>query len=177
MSNPQRILAPITFLLAFAPAVAMAQEWKDFTSAECRCSAQLPGMPQQRSNSLPSKFGPLDQRMITLDVPGTAFFALSYVDFPKDAFTKAKTDDILDDVRETSVSNVKGSKLRSETKVTMNGFPGREIKIDSPGKMVMHGRTYLVKERLYQLIVVMPEAREAAGDSKKFLDSFKFQKP
>ena len=176
MSNSLRIRAPLMFLLTLAPAVAMAQEWKDFTSAECRCSAQLPGMPQQRSNTMQSKFGTLDAKMIMLDVPGTAFFALFYVDYPKDVITKDKPDEILNDVREAAVANVKG-KLRSETKITMNGFPGREVKIDSPGKMVMHGRIYLVKERLYQVIVVMPESRESAGESKKFLDSFKFQKP
>lgn len=176
MSKLLRFSAPLTLLLALVPAVAVAQEWKDFTSAECRCSAQFPGMPQQRTQPLQSKLGALEAKMIILDVPGTAFFALFFMDYPKDAVSSRKPDELLADARDAAVNNVKG-KLASETKVTMNGFPGRELKIDAPGDMTLHARMYVVKDRLYQAIVVLPKSRDSSGDGKKFLDSFKFQKP
>jgi hypothetical protein len=178
MNTSLRVSAPLVALLglALAPAVASAQEWKDFSSAECRCSAQFPGMPQQRTQPLQSKHGSVESKMIILDVPGTAFFALSYIDYSKEAAAKARPDENLDDARDAALGYVKG-KLRDETKITMNGYPGRELKIDAPGNMVVNARMYLVKERLYQAIVVLPKSREASGDAKKFLESFKFQKP
>lgn len=179
MSKLSRVLAPLALLFlagVLVPAVASAQEWKDFTSAECRCSAQFPGMPQQRTQPLQSKLGALEAKMIILDVPGTAFYALFYMDYPKDAVSSRKPDDLLADAKDAAVSNVKG-KLASESKITMNGFPGRELRIDAPGDMQLNARMYVVKERLYQAIVVLPKTREGSGDAKKFLDSFKFQKP
>lgn len=166
----------VAVFLALAPAVAVAQDWKDFTSAECKCSAQFPGMPQQRTQPHQSKYGALESKMILLDVPGTAFFALAFIDYPKEAEASRKPDEMLADIRDTAVGNVKG-KLTSETKITMNGYPGRELRIDSPGNMSLHARFYLVKDRIYQSLVVVPKAREGSGDAKKFLDSFKFQKP
>jgi hypothetical protein len=163
-------------LVALAPRLASAQEWKEFSSPECRCSAQFPGAPQPRTQPLQSKYGSHEAKMWILDVPGNAFFALFYMDYPKDSFAKAKPEDLLADARDEAVKNVKG-KLVSETKITMNGYPGREFKIASPGALNLHARIFLAKERLYQVIAVVPEARDSAGDAKKFLDSFKFQKP
>lgn len=176
MSKLFRISAPVAFLLALAPAVASAQEWKDFTSAECRCSAQFPGTPQQRTQPAQSKFGSLEGKIITLDVPGNAWFAVYFTDYPKDAAEKRKPDVILNDARDEAVKNVKG-KLATETKITMNGFPGRELRIDAPGDMTLHARMYVVNERLYHLLVVTSKAKDASADAKKFLESFKFQKP
>jgi hypothetical protein len=163
-------------VVGLAPAAAMAQEWKDFSSNECRCSAQFPGTPQQKTQTMQTKVGSLDAKMIMLEVPGAAFYALAFVDYPKDKVGDAKPDGLLDGARDGAVSNVKG-KLASETKISMNGYPGRELKIEAPGDLALHARLYMVKERLYQSLVVMPKAKEASGDSKKFLDSFKFQKP
>jgi hypothetical protein len=174
MRTPLRFLAPLA-LIVLAPALAAAQEWQDFNSPECRCSASYPGKPQPKTQSMQTKVGTLDARMFMLEMPN-AFYALAFVDYPRDAIAKNSPDSLLDAARDGAVGNVKG-KLASETKVSMNGFPGRELRIEAPGDLALQARMYLVKERLYQVLVVMPKAKESAADSKRFLDSFKFQKP
>ena len=167
-------LAPLALVLAMTPSLASAQEWKPYSSDECRCSAQYPGTPQLRTTPMRTNLGNLDAKMITLEVP-EAFYAIAYVDYPKDKLAKANPDDLLNGARDGAVANVKG-KLANETKVSMNGFPGRELRIEAPGDLVLNARMYMVKERLYQSLVVTPKPREGAADAKKFLDSFKFQK-
>ncbi len=175
MKRSLRLFAFLATGLVLAPALATAQEWKEFTSAECRCSASFPGTPQQRTQTMRTNLGTLDAKMVTVEVPD-AFYAIAFVDYPRDKLGKTAPDTLLDGARDGAVSNVKG-KLASETKISMNGYPGRELRIEAPGDLVLNARLYMVKERLYQTLVVMPKARENAADSKRFLDSFKFQKP
>jgi hypothetical protein len=171
----QRHVAILAFAVALAPAIASAQDWKEFNSQECRCSAQFPGTPQPKTQGMQTKVGTLEARMFMLEVPG-AFYAMAYVDYPKDALAKKAPDELLDGARDGAVGNVKG-KLTTETKVSMSGYPGRELRIDAPGDLALVARIYLVKERLYQILVVMPKSKESDAEAKKFLDSFKFGKP
>jgi hypothetical protein len=106
----------------------------------------------------------------------SAFYAVAFVDYPKEAVASSKPDDLLDGARNGAVEKVKG-KLESEEKITMNGFPGRELRIAAPGDLKLSARIYMVKARLYQTIVVAPKAKEVAGNTKRFLDSFKFTAP
>jgi len=170
-------MAPLAFVvsLAMAPSLAAAQEWKPYNFDECHCSAQFPGTPQVRTTPVRTNLGNLDAKMATLEVP-EGFYAIMFVDYPKDRPTKSTPDDILTGVREGQVANLKG-KLVSETKITMNGFPGRELRIEAPGDLVLFSRVYLAKERLYQSLAVTPKKREGSADVKKFLDSLKFEKP
>jgi hypothetical protein len=169
-----RTLASLAFLTALAPAIASAQDWKEFNSQECRCSAQFPGTPQLKTQGMQTKVGTLEAKMFILEMP-SAFYATAYVDYPKEGLGKKAPDELLDGARDGAVGNVKG-KLANETKISMNGYPGRELRIEAPGDLALQARIYLVKERLYQILVVMPKAKEGEAEAKKFLDSFKFSK-
>ncbi|HEY3021991.1 MAG TPA: hypothetical protein VGJ32_17460 [Solirubrobacteraceae bacterium] len=172
--------APLALVALVVPALASAEEnkeeWKEQSFKDCRCSAQFPGTPQEKTTSTQTQLGSLDTTLITLDVPGVAFYALAFVDYPRDKVTDKNPDNLLDGARDGAVKKVKGQLIK-ETKVTMNGSPGRELRIEAPGGMVLHARIYMVRERLYQALVVVPTARADAAENKKFLDSFKFQKP
>ena len=168
-------LLATTFLMLLASGAIADEGWKDNRSDDCRCSAQFPGTPQTKSQKMQSSIGPLDSKMIMLEVPNSAFYALAYVDYPKEEVGKANPDKLLDGARDGAVGKVKGT-LKSETKISMNGFPGRELRIEAPGDIALAARIYLVKERLYQTLVVTPKPRSEAPEVKKFLDSFKFDK-
>jgi hypothetical protein len=167
-----RHLASLAFVVALAPAIALAQDWKEFNSEDCRCSAAFPGTPQPKTQGMQTKVGTLEAKMFMLEMPN-AFYAMAFVDYPKEAMGKQSPDQLLESARDGAVGNVKG-KLASETKISMNGYPGRELRIEAPGDLALVARLYLVKERLYQILVVMPKAKEGTADAKKFLDSFKF---
>jgi hypothetical protein len=171
-----RSLASVTLLLGWV-ASASADEWKEHTSTEGRYTAQFPGTPQQMAQRMDTKVGNLEAKVAMLSLPdNSAFYAVAFVDYPKEALAKSKPDELLDGARNGAVEKVKG-KLELEEKVTMNGFPGRELKISAPGDLKLTARIYMVKSRLYQIIVVAPKAKEIAGNTKRFLDSFKFTAP
>ncbi len=171
---PRLNLLPVLAIMLLGAATASAQEWKEHRSDDCRCSALFPGTPQAQTQRMPSNFGPLESKMIMLDIKNVAFYGVAYVDYPKDATSKPQ--ETLNAARDGAVSKVKGT-LKSENKITMNGYPGRELRIDAPGEAVLLARIYLVKERLYQTIVVTKVAQVDSPENKKFLESFKFDKP
>src|SRR5215467_13701174 len=116
------LIASIALALVAVTAVARAQEaaapeWKDQTFKECRCSASFPGTPQTKTQSMQTKVGNLDSTMIMLEVPNQAFYALAYVDYPKDAIASSKPDALLDGARDGAVGKVKGT-LKNETRIT-----------------------------------------------------------
>jgi hypothetical protein len=171
-------LALASLVTMVGAGVARAQDggWKEHRSDDCRCSAQFPGTPQAKTQKMQSSIGNLDSKILMLEVPGSAFYALAYVDYPKNLVATTKSDELLDGARDGAVSKVKGT-LKTESKITQAGFPGRELRIEAPGDIVLVARIYMVKERLYQQLVVAPRPRAESADTKKFLDSFKFDKP
>src|SRR5215470_15018256 len=123
-------------LVVSAAAVADEPSWKSFESKEGRFAVEFPGVPRQRSNTRPTaRFGTLEQHMFLLEVPNTGVFTVSYMDYPRGAMDKYKPDQLLDDARDNALKIAKG-KLISETKVTMNGFPGRVIVFDGANNLV-----------------------------------------
>jgi hypothetical protein len=180
--NPALILAVALAGAGAAMATATAETppgeraWKDFISPDGRFTVQFPGTPKQASQTQTTKLGPLDAKVFLLELPD-GLYAVWYVDYPREALARNRPDELLDGARDGAVANVKG-KLAGETKITQNGFPGRELRIEvttRKGVAAATVRLYFVKERLYQAIVVMDKAREAQTEIRKFLDSFRFE--
>ena len=176
MKRAVALLPSLALVLLAATASAQELAWKEFRSDECRCTASFPGSPQVKSQSMQSSVGNLESKIIMLEVPDAAFYALAYVDYPKDKVATKKPDELLDGARDGAVSKVKGT-LKSETRTTQNGFPGRELRIEAPGDLALLARIFLVRERLYQSLVVTKKDRADAPETKKFLSSFQFDSP
>jgi hypothetical protein len=67
------------------------------------------------------------------------------------------------------------SKLLSETKLILNGYPGRELKIVSTkGISKEITRLYIVGNRMYRVrVVIAPVNKDVHRDVEKFFSSFK----
>jgi hypothetical protein len=151
--------------------------WKEFSSQDGRFSVLLPGSPKQTSENMVTHFGVVEAKMFILRGPEQSFYAVAYMDYPRDALAKHTTDELLDRARDASVKKVKG-KLAGEAKITLGGNPGREVKIEAPtksGGQSVTMRLVFAKERLYQAIVVFPKGKEDAGEEKRFFESFKLE--
>jgi hypothetical protein len=88
---------------------------------------------------------------------------------------------ILDRARDGMIANV-GGRLRTEEKVLLSGFPGRDLAIELPHRMpgvlppqraIMRSRIYLVKQRTYVLVVSGRRDRVASKQADDFFESFK----
>jgi hypothetical protein len=68
-------------------------------------------------------------------------------------------------------------KLVSETKIMLDNNPGREVVIEDMEKaghdVVMKGRAFLVRNRLYQILVAAPNDELGTSEVNTFFESFK----
>jgi hypothetical protein len=146
--------------------------WKEFTSSEGRFSVLMPGTPTDQAQKVNSPVGVIDLHVFVVEQSG-AQYLVAYNDYPDAMVKTGDPEKVLDGARNGIVANVRG-RLLSEVKITLQQFPGRELKVMVPdGAQMMQTRLYFVKNRLYQVGAVTSEADASSKDIPKFLESFK----
>jgi hypothetical protein len=148
--------------------------WSEFSVEEGGFSVLMPTKPMQQT--MPAGESVNVHIYLSLGANGTGYLA-SYADLPDVPADQAQTIKALDDARNGQLKSSKG-RLLSETTITLEGYPGRELKIETAtGQMI--SRVFLVKRRLYQLLGIVPESivgsEGFAQDAAKFFSSFKLK--
>jgi hypothetical protein len=155
--------------------------WTAYTSKEGGFTVFLPpGKVIQLEQQLDSPAGKITVHVHGIELAGDkGAFVTMYSDFP-DAVLAAGADTILDGSKagflEGSKSGMggfaKGAKITSESKITVEGHPGREWKIDVDGKGNLTARVLLVKTRLFILIAGGDTGKVSDKDIQTFFESF-----
>lgn len=146
--------------------------WDEFTSSEGAFSILLPGVPTEQTKTVNTAVGPIDAHFFLLERKDVAYM-VGYSDYPDTVVQKNNPDAILEAARNGAVANVQG-KLLSELMVSLNGYPGRELKIEpAGGKGTIKAKIFMVGNRLYQVMVVTPREKAFSKNVRKCLDSFK----
>jgi len=163
--------------LCIATGVAHADTaWKELKSARCKSAALFPGTPQEQKQKVPSEVGEIEATMYLLEAEGgVGAFLLMCNDYPKDLAEKAAPDKVLDGARDGSAKQMEG-KVVSEKKITVNGFPGRELEI-ATSEFRYFARLVLAKHRLHQAVIMMKTDKVKPEDTRKYLDSLKVEAP
>jgi hypothetical protein len=104
-----------------------------------------------------------------------AVYVVAYSDYPPDLVAQNDPATLLDGSRDGAVSNVGGT-LISEDTIDLKGNPGRSLIIDTQTETreeaTVYARLYLVENRLYQVVVVVPQTATEQVEASTFLDSF-----
>src|SRR5512143_2204435 len=158
MRKAFRYVSSVVIVLGLA-SLAAADEWKPYSSAPGRYNAMFPGTPKEVTQKMETEIGGIDATITSLETPN-AFYAIAFNDYPKDKIKNQTPDQLLDNARKGAVDKVKG-RLINEKKVAANGYPGRELQIEAPGDLQISEHVYLVKTRLYQVLVVTPKGKGA----------------
>lgn len=128
----------------------------------------------ESSQSVDTQAGPIDIYTFTAE-DNQAAYIVAYSDYPEALVTQSEPDIILDGSRDGAVGNVGGT-LINETRIDLQGNPGRALVIDTTTDdgqdATVNARIYLVDNRLYQVLVVVPKGDEDEVDADGFLDSF-----
>lgn len=128
-------------------------------------TVQMPGPAQEQTD-------PNGTHMFLSEVNGKAFI-VGYTDFGNHLkVTKANADMLLDAARNGMVQNAH-SKVISETKITFQGHPGRDLKLMTKEGYFMQLKMVLSDTRLYQVGVATPKDEANSPEIKKFIDSFR----
>ena len=151
--------------------------WQDFSSAEGRFSVLMPGTPKDKSQTENTPLGPITTH-ISIYSDNDSAFAVSYTEYPPSLMENFNVEKGLDGARNAQLGKF-GSALISETPLSyQDTYPGRELQMTltkGDGKHAIRNRMYLIKNRLYQVMIILPKDELFSKDAVKFMDSFKLQ--
>jgi hypothetical protein len=152
-------------------------EWKTFSPKEGGFSILMPGAPTEDKQDVKTPSGDVTVFFFISELKNEGSLVVSFSEFPGAAFNGGTDENRLDSARDGAVLSAKG-KLKTEKKITQQGFPGRELIIEIEGKAgsVFHTRIYAVKQRLYQTMAVGSKAFVSGKECEMFLNSFKLMK-
>lgn len=160
--------ASVLSLLLLTNAIAQG-EWPSFKSTEENFTISLPGEPKQERTTGRSPLGN-GHHIYSLENNGISFtISTSVIENPPIQSKDIKR--TLDLARDL-VLMVTNGKLLGDTDVSVDGFPGRLVRIEKD-KKIWTLRAYLVKGRMYQLMTTEPKSKEQNPSVVKFFESFK----
>ena len=146
--------------------------WTEFRSEEGRFSILMPDKPTSQTSTVETPQGRVEEHVFTAS-HHPFVCVIAYSDFPKQLLVNNDVDGFFDGIRDLFIKQV-GGKLASESMLSLDGHPGREIKA-----YVFRGelrlRLFLVGERLYLLSIINSDKISDADEEifKKFFTSFK----
>lgn len=141
--------------------------WTKVTSKDGGFSVLMPKQPTKSSQEVNTKAGPTTLHMYMVEYPSMAY-AVMYNSVPG---TIADPEESLDRARDGAVKSF-GGVLVTDRKITLEGNPGREVRVKGGKDMMITFRHYVVGNKLYQLMVSYPEGYDASDQVKKFMNSF-----
>ena len=146
------------------------KEWATFTSEDGGFSILFPGKPEEQIESVSTAIGTIETEFFIVEQKDRAY-SLNYADYPKEIIAASDAGSMLDGAGMGAVSNVNGE-LLDEKEITLDGYPGREIRIEvKEDDIIIHARFYLVENRLY-VVQAVSKSEASTPDIDKFLDSF-----
>jgi hypothetical protein len=158
-----------------------ADDWVLFEDGNCKI--RFPKAPANQTQTTNTAIGPLQMYIHMYEVPdGTMddnyLYGLIETEYP-DSVINSDKKELLDKFFRNSidgaVSNVNG-KLLTETKIQLDGFPGREFRIDfKDGLAVITMRAYLAGHIMYFLQTITPTKKDHNKSIGRFMDSFAFK--
>ena len=137
-----------------------------FAPAGAGFSVQMPGTPQERTN-------PNGTHMYAAQV-GKLAYIVGYHDLPPRVRPTASIRERVFDASRDAMTGQGGAKLLGEQDTTLDGHPGREMKLKTREGYFMQLKTAFNGSRLYQVSVVTPMDESTAPEIKRFIDSFHF---
>ena len=166
------------FVLMASAAVATPpkSDTAPFVSKEGRFAIEFPAKPETSAATVKTVGGDVEvHRFAVTGKKNEISYLVQYNDIPADLLRDDGPDKILDLCRDSGVAGIHGKIASPEVKSSLEGNPGRALEVAGSDFKVEY-RIYLVKNRLYQLIVFWDGSKELADRAEPFLSSFKLLK-
>jgi len=156
---------------ALVPVTGSAQaQWKEFRSAEGHFAVLLPGQPAVDAKQTDTEAGPIQMHTF-MCTTNDLYCSVVYYDVP--AGVRKTTDQLLEDTCNGFIQGAKLTEKAERRAIDLNGNPGRELIGESPdGSFLLMARYYLVKDRIYLVMVGSAISEASSPEIGRFLDSF-----
>ena len=169
MTTKTTLLIAVTLLLTGGSQQAKLKnaqsDWIVFAPKDGGYSVKLPWKPTALSLPHDTAEGRILYELIHEDLK----YVVGYMNQPISVET-ADRDKFLSTAAESGITSSGGKVLRN-TSISLNGFPGREVTGEMEG-FSYRSRVYLVRQRLYLLIVWQLPNKTDSENAAKFFDSF-----
>ncbi len=168
-------------VLIFALSFDTLKDWYLVESPEF--SIEFPKKPEATNQNLSTEIGELKTEMLMYEVPEgedvNFLYSLVTSEYPDSLINSGKTAMLPTFFRsavDAVVKNVQG-KLISEKAIEINGFPGKEVKIEiQDSAAIIKIRIYLVRNKAYVSQTITETSKENNAGVLRFHNSFKLKK-
>jgi hypothetical protein len=156
------------------------ENWFLFTSDQFACQVEFPKEPKAQTQIINTELGELEMNLFIYDASNSEkddnlVYLLSITEYP-DTLINSKQTEIQDTFFRASIDgavNNVGGELLSEKEITIDKYPGREIKIDfQNGRAIIIMRLYLVESKIYMLQTITETEKASNSSISRFMDSF-----
>jgi hypothetical protein len=166
-------MAHVLTLLCCTILLLGADEPREFSPKDSGLKVMMPGEPklgEAEQNGVKVKTWYLERK------GGKEAFAVSVTELSKVPGDEDARQQRLDEAREGLLRAVKG-KLEKETKLKYGDeFPGREVVVSVKGDVLIRDRAFLVKGRMYQVVVTGSKDFIESDEVQKYFQSFELVK-
>ena len=132
------------------------QDWEKFSPKDRIFKIEMPATPTEKIGEQTSGAGKIVQRVYEVRTKQGEYL-VSVAEF--EANLDPSMANMMFDNGRDGMIKVKGYELISEQEIKFNNYPGRELVLQAPGQppTIFKTRTYLVGQRLFQLLVIQPK--------------------
>jgi hypothetical protein len=167
--------------LLAAPVVAPLQtwaqsiDWQTVVGPELRFRLEMPA-PIEKTSAAEKEKGHTAARLAWSDKRDGQMFDFDFVDYDDGWFSsrdsKVMAKELGRGEAEKAFPKDKYKYVRDEP-VTLQGWDGYALDIEDPAGVLVMMRTYIVKDRLYRLLVTATADAKIREAANRFLESFK----
>jgi len=144
------------------------------------CKIYFPHQPTDQTGTVNTAKGDLKVNIYSYKVAASAkdenlAYALTVTEYP-DSVVLSQNQEQTDAFFSASISGMLNNfhgKLVGESKTTIQGFPGRQVKLNlQHGGAIMNIHLFLVKNRMYMLETITKADKAPNNSIKRFMSSF-----
>jgi hypothetical protein len=147
-----------------------SSNWEEVVSPEGGFRVLFPTAPRKAVRSVSSQAGQVTDTAYLLDTPDWSM-AVRFADFDKPGQANVAMEEIVNAGRNGTVKAL-GGNVTSEKEISLAGHEGKEVIVNVPGRGTSWLRWYIVKRRIYTVVIMSHRATPHSSDVARFLDSF-----
>jgi hypothetical protein len=154
----------------------------EYSSAAGRFKILFPGAPQEFEGTIDTKFGQIASHFAML-VAADVTHLVNYTDYPMILEQPDIVKTVLDNGRDGALARVakEDPRVVSETDISVEGHPGRLLRVELKGDAIIRYKLVVVGNRIYVLGIGTPKRPDAQAEYEKratsFFESFKLMTP
>lgn len=167
----------LLLVLAVLPFAAQAQsdDWQTVVAPDLRCRLEMPS-PAAKNEASDNEKGHAGPRVSWESKRNGQIFDFDYIDYEAEWFSSRDTREMARDLgrgeAEKAFPTPKYKYVRDEA-VTLQGWDGYALDIEDPSGAVVMMRTYIVRDRLYRMLVTAAPDMRSKSAALRFVDSLK----